>query len=74
MLKNVLLLDTGRTFDPQIHDSGEFVRGQALAPDQFENIGLVARGQPHQLPSGRWGQQSHLEFGASFRPKLLNQG
>ena len=55
MLKDVLLLDAGRTFDPQIHDSGEFICGQALAPDQFQNVGLVACGQPHQLPCGRWG-------------------
>ena len=59
---------------PQIHDSGEFICRQAFTPDQFQNAGLVARGQPHQLPCGRWGQQSHLEFGARFRPKLLDQG
>jgi len=33
MLKDVLLLDAGRTFDPQIHDSGEFICGEALAPN-----------------------------------------
>src|SRR5256712_7378489 len=33
MLKNVLLLDAGRTFDPQIHDSGEFIcRGLHAGP------------------------------------------
>src|SRR5207245_4465059 len=74
MLKNVLLLDAGRTFDPQIHDSGEFICRQAFTPDQFQNAGLVARGPQHQLPCGRWGQQYHLESLEGFRPKLLDQG
>ncbi len=53
MLKDVLLLNAGRTFDTQIHDSGEFICRQAFTPDQLQNAGLVARGQPHQLPCGR---------------------
>ena len=60
MLKDVLLLDTGGTLHPQIHDSPELVGGEAFAPNDLQHVGLVARGQPHQLASGRRGYQSHL--------------
>jgi hypothetical protein len=60
MLKEVLLLNACRTLHPQIDDAGQFVGGEAFAPNQFHNVGLVARGQPHQLPCGGWRQQSHL--------------
>jgi len=49
MLKDVLLLDARGTLKPQIDDSGQFVGGEAFAPSQLQDVGLVARGQPHQL-------------------------
>ena len=52
MLKDVLLLDACRTLDPQIDDSGQLVGRESFAPNQLQNVGLVARGQPHQLPCG----------------------
>jgi hypothetical protein len=60
MLKDVLLLNARRAFEPQVHDSGEFVGREALASDQFQNVGLVACGQPHELTSRCRRQQSHL--------------
>lgn len=60
MLKDVLLLNTRRTLNPQIDDPGEFVGGEAFAPYQLQNVGLVARGQPHQLTCGGWRQQPDL--------------
>ena len=60
MLKDVLLLNASRTLDPQIDDSGQLVCGEAFSPNQLQNVALVARGQPHQLPCSGWRQQSHL--------------
>jgi len=60
MLKDVLLLDTSWTLDPEIDDSSQFVRGEAFTTNQFQNLGLVACGQPHELPCGCRRQQSYL--------------
>ena len=60
MLKDVLLLNARRVFELQVYDFGEFVGREVLAPDQFQNVGLVACGQPYELTCRCRRQQSHL--------------